>query len=172
MSTPLRDAFPMAMQAAQANQGQLPDPPMPGGNVPHGPIGGQAAGSMNNQLPPGIQQMTGREDISPGTRAVQTPMPAHGPMPGQAAEFSSGPSFQPSQQQVAQAAAYQEAVRQHQMERARADAEGRMRSIAKEEARGPAVGYVAIGMCIVIMVLCLSAQRGGLPGLLGAAQLT
>lgn len=160
----------MAMHTAQNNQGQLPDPPMPGGggqgqgHVPHGPMGGQSAGSMNNQLP--IQQMTGREDMSADTRPVGGPMPMQGAMGGGGGGgFASGPNFQPSQQQVAQAAAYQEAVRHQQMERARAEAEAKMRSIAKEETRGQAIAYVALGMCIVILGLFISGQRGLLPSL-------
>ena len=160
MSTPLRDAFPMAMQAAQNNGGQVPEP-MPqqgggGGGIPHGPMGGQASGSMNNNLP--IQQMTGREDMSAMTRPAGAPMP-------QQADFQSGPNFAPSPQQQAQAAAYQQAVRQQQIAGQRAQAEAAMRSIAKEETRSQAVAYVAIGMAVVILAVLVTNGKGSLPTL-------
>jgi len=168
MSTPLSAAYPVAMQAAQNNGGQVPDPPMQGhhqqGGMPHGPMGGQAAGSMNNQLP--IQQMTGREDMSAMSRPVGSPMPQQAPMPGMPGqEFTSGPNFQPNPQQAAQAAAYQQAVRQQQLQQQRAQAEVLMRGIAKEETRSQAVAYIAIGMAVVILAVLVSSNRASLPAM-------
>lgn len=168
MSTPLAAAYPNAMQAAQNNGGQLPDPPMhqpPQGGMSHGPMGGQASGSMNNQLP--IQQMTGREDMTAMNRPVGGSMPQQ-PVPGMpAAEFQSGPNFQPNPQQAAQAAAYQQHVRQQQMAQQRAQAEATMRVIAKEETRSQAIAYVAIGMCVVILAVLVSSNRASLPSVPG-----
>lgn len=120
--------------------------------IPHGPMGGQAAGSMENQMP--IKQIDGRlplEQYMQQAQMPQQPLPPgyNGPGPGM-------------QDGAAAAAAAQKQQRQQLFQAQVSAAEAKMRGIAREENRMLAVGYVAIGMCVVFIALFALQLRKGL----------
>ncbi len=165
--TSLRDAYPGAMGGPSTNPPDHQPPAMPaphsggmsmggsgGGMVPHGPMGGTGAGSMDNKLP--IRQIDGREPLESYLRPVQSEMPQY-PYGGPGAV---GPGGQ-GQEAAAAAAAQEAQLRRQQMFQAQAAAaEAKMRGIAKQENRLQAAGLVAIGMCVVFFTIFLMQMRG------------
>ena len=152
--TSLRDAYPAASNPV-VDQSHSPPPlpaphggggwqnqPPPASAVPHGPMGGPTAGSMDNQLP-----------FAP----IDSRQPPESYMPQQMPQ-------QPMPQGYNQDAGAQQAVLQRQRQQlAHAQmvaAEAKMRSIAKEENRMQAVGHVAIGMCLVFLAVFIIQMRG------------
>lgn len=158
--TSIRDAYPTAA-LPMAPQAHVPPPvPAPHGGgggsgmmmdtpIPHGPMGGQGAGSMENKLP--FKQIDGREPLETflqqPAQMPQQPLPPGytGPGPGT---------------QDAAAAALQRHQRQQIFQAQVSAAEAKMRGIAKEENRMQAVGYVAIGMCLVFLAVFALQLRG------------
>lgn len=155
--TSIRDAYPTSN--AMASQAHVPPPvPVPHGGgggagpIPHGGMGGSTAGSMENQMP--FKQIDGREPMESYLRPVQTEMPQQPLPPGYS---GAGPG---SQDAAAQQAAAQKQQRQQLFQAQVSAAEAKMRGIAREENSMHAVGYVAIGMCVVFIAIFVMQLRG------------
>lgn len=144
--TSLRDAYPNAMPMSQ-------NPSMPGlqgggpQGIPHGPMGGMSAGSMDNKMP--IEQIDGREPMESFLEKSRAPA-----YPQQQPSYPN----QPHQDAATSHAASEHAIRQRMA--AYQAAEAKMRGIAKEENRMQAVGYIAIGMCVVFIAIFVIQMRG------------
>ncbi len=119
------------------------------GAIPHGPMGGSNAGSMENKMP--FKQIDGRQPLEnymqQPTEMPQQPLP-----PGYA---EAGPGTQDGA-----AAALQRQQRQQLFQAQVNAAEAKMRGIAKEENMMQAVGYIAIGMCVVFLAVFALQLRG------------
>lgn len=120
--------------------------------VPHGSMGGSNAGSMENKMP--FKQIDGRQPLESymqqPTEMPQQPLP-----PGYS---GAGPGTQDGA--AGAAAALQRQQRQQLFQAQVNAAEAKMRGIAKEENRMQAVGYIAIGMCVVFLAVFALQLRG------------
>ncbi|KAK9827005.1 hypothetical protein WJX74_003442 [Apatococcus lobatus] len=144
--TSLRDAYPTSSPLPDHSPAPhaLPD------GIPHGAAGGASAGSMDNKLP--IKQVSGHDSIESYLRQIQTEnmppqQPPQPPQPG---------SEDPAAMQAMQL------KRQQMFQAQAAAAEARMRGIAQQENRLQAVGFVAMGMCLVFAAVFFLQMRGNL----------
>ncbi len=129
----------------------LPPPHAVPEMVPHGAPGGSQAGGMDSKLP--FKQLTGKESIESYMRDIQTDAPQYGQAQAQA--------HSQAQAQQDPAAVQAAQIRRQQMFQAQtAAAEARMRGIAQQENRLQAVGFVAIGMCVVFIAIFFMQMRG------------
>lgn len=149
--TSLRDAYPTSTPLPDHSPPMMPPPHMmpEGGGIPHGGVGGASAGSMDNKLP--IKQVSGHDSVESYLRQIQTEgMP---PQPHQQ-------QLQPAQDPAAVQA--MQLKRQQMFQAQAAAAEAKMRGIAQQENRLQAVGFVAIGMCAVFILMFFLQMRGNI----------
>ena len=152
------NAMPQARPDFPIGGGGLSVPPRAGGEVPgmqqqmppqqQMPQQQMQQGSGQDKLP--FEQLTGKEPINMGADGMMMSMD----------EMTR--QQQQAQYMKAMQARYEQQQLQQRQQAATAAIENKMRDVAKDEMKHHAVGYIAIGVCLVLMLVLLQ-QKTTLP---------
>ncbi len=156
------NAMPHARPEFPVGGGGLSVPPRAGGDVPgmQQEMLQQQQPQMQMQQPEHMQtstqdklpfeQLTGKEPINVGSDGMTMSID------------DVTQQQQQAQYMRAMQARYQQQQQQQRQQAATAAIEGKMRDVAKEELKHHALGYIAIGVCLVLMLVLLQ-QKTSLP---------